>query len=53
MTATGAEDKKDSKGSVLLVDDDKFLLDMYAMKFSQAGYVTHASLSANAWWPNA
>lgn len=34
-----------SKGNVLLVDDDKFLLDMYSMKFSQAGFVVHASLS--------
>ncbi|MEN9524459.1 MAG: hypothetical protein RL536_528, partial [Candidatus Parcubacteria bacterium] len=23
---------------ILLVDDDKFLLDMYAIKFSKAGY---------------
>jgi DNA-binding response OmpR family regulator len=28
-----------------LVDDDKFLLDMYAMKFTQAGFNVHASLS--------
>ncbi len=35
------------KGTILLVDDDKFLLDMYAMKFSQGGYTTEACLSAN------
>lgn len=32
--------------SILLVDDDKFLLDMYAMKFTQRGYNVHASPSA-------
>lgn len=37
-----------TKGNVLLVDDDKFLLDMYAMKFTQAGYTTHAALSVRA-----
>lgn len=30
---------------VLLVDDDKFLLDMYCMKFQAQGFVVHASLS--------
>lgn len=35
-----------SKGSILLVDDDKFLLDMYALKFTQAGFVVHSSLSS-------
>ena len=34
-----------SKKAVLLVDDDKFLLDMYLMKFQQAGYDVHACLS--------
>ena len=33
-----------SKGNVMLVDDDKFLLDMYAVKFTQAGYTVHACL---------
>lgn len=32
--------------SILLLDDDKFLLDMYAMKFTQQGYVVQTSLSA-------
>ncbi len=31
--------------AILLVDDDKFLLDMYAMKFTNGGFNTHASLS--------
>ena len=34
-----------TKGNVLLIDDDKFLLDMYSVKFTQAGYSVHASLS--------
>ncbi len=38
-------EEKSGKGNVLLVDDDKFLLDMYATKFTQAGYTVHASLS--------
>jgi DNA-binding response OmpR family regulator len=40
-----ASDQSDDKPNVLLVDDDKFLLDMYAMKFTQAGFNVHASLS--------
>jgi len=35
------------KRSVLLVDDDKFLVDMYAMKFTQQGYEVKAALSVN------
>lgn len=31
---------------VLLVDDDKFLLDMYSMKFSKEGFEVQACLSA-------
>lgn len=38
-------EKPTQKGSVLLVDDDNFLLDMYSMKFTQQGYTVHASLS--------
>ena len=37
-----------SKGNVMLVDDDKFLVDMYSMKFTQAGYAVHACLSVDA-----
>lgn len=36
-----------AKHSILLVDDDKFLLDMYSMKFVQQGYNVQASLSAD------
>ncbi|OGG56566.1 hypothetical protein A2680_03085 [Candidatus Kaiserbacteria bacterium RIFCSPHIGHO2_01_FULL_55_37] len=42
MTDTPAK-----KGIILLVDDDKFLLDMYGMKFSQGGYTVEACMSAN------
>ena len=34
-------------GNVLFVDDDKFLADMYAMKFSSAGYNVQSCLSVN------
>lgn len=34
------------KKNILLLDDDKFLLDMYGMKFAQQGYSVHTSLSA-------
>ena len=33
------------KMTVLLVDDDKFLVDMYSMKFTQQGFAVHATLS--------
>ena len=36
----------DTKGKVLLLDDDKFLADMYSMKFTQSGYEVTACLSA-------
>jgi CheY-like chemotaxis protein len=35
------------KQSVMLVDDDKFLLDMYSMKFSQNGYTVHPCFSVD------
>lgn len=38
----------DAKGNIILIDDDKFLLDMYAMKFTQQGFVVQAALSAGA-----
>jgi CheY-like chemotaxis protein len=34
-----------TKGKILLVDDDKFLADMYSLKFTDAGYSVHACLS--------
>lgn len=33
------------KQNILLVDDDKFLVDMYSMKFTAAGYAVQACLS--------
>lgn len=33
------------KGNILLVDDDKFLLDMYVLKFTHEGYAVHGCLS--------
>jgi CheY-like chemotaxis protein len=32
--------------TIMLIDDDKFLLDMYAMKFTQEGFTVQAVLSA-------
>ena len=33
------------KGTLLIVDDDKFLLDMYCMKFTASGFTVEACLS--------
>ncbi len=44
---TTAQTPAAKKGTILLVDDDKFLLDMYGMKFSQNGYTVETCLSAN------
>lgn len=33
---------------LLLIDDDAFLLDMYAMKFSESGYTVEVAESAGA-----
>jgi len=35
-----------AKSNILLVDDDKFLVDMYGMKFTAAGYAVQICLSA-------
>ena len=44
--ATNSEvPEKGGKQSVLLLDDDKFLLDMYSMKFTGAGFIVQACLS--------
>lgn len=42
--SNGANDSS-TKGTILLTDDDKFLLDMYGMKFSGAGYTIETCLS--------
>lgn len=36
-----------AKGSILLVDDDKFLVDMYSMKFTGQGYTVQSCLSVD------
>lgn len=33
--------------TVLIVDDDKFLLDMYAIKFSEKGFDVHTAMSGD------
>jgi type IV pilus assembly protein PilB len=35
------------KGQVLLLDDDKFLLDMYSMKFTQQGYTVRTATTTD------
>ena len=35
------------QNSILIVDDDKFLLDMYSLKFSQAGFDVHPCFSTH------
>ncbi len=37
----------ETKANILLVDDDKFLLNMYAMKFAQQGFNVQSAFSAN------
>ncbi len=41
------DSKPATRGSVFLLDDDKFLLDMYSMKFIQQGFNVHAFLTAD------
>lgn len=43
-TDTPAEEKKDT---VFIVDDDSFLLDMYAIRFTQAGYQVETASNAD------
>lgn len=38
---------EEKKYSVLIVDDDKFLLDMYAMKFKNLGHDASVAVGAN------
>lgn len=40
------EQTKNQKISILFVDDDKFLLDMYSMKFSSNNFDVHIALSS-------
>ncbi len=34
------------KTKILIIDDDSFLLDMYALKFSQSGYVVDTAMGS-------
>lgn len=48
MTAEQAqapEPSKGARGNLLIVDDDKFLIDMYSMKFTASGFTVHVCLS--------
>lgn len=36
-----------TKGTILFVDDDKFLADMYGMKFTSAGFTVQTCLSVS------
>ncbi len=38
--------EKDNKRTVLIVDDDTFLLDMYCVKFKEAGYTVVPALGS-------
>lgn len=40
-------DQTTAQSKVLIVDDDKFLLDMYALKFSQAGFAVQPCFSVH------
>ena len=40
---TSSEDKTNKGPLVLFVDDDKFLLDMYALKFSNSNFNVHTA----------
>jgi len=40
-------DQKTNKQSVLIIDDDTFLLDMYAMKFGEVGFEVHTAPGGN------
>ncbi|HEY4514120.1 MAG TPA: response regulator [Candidatus Paceibacterota bacterium] len=44
--SVNTSETKQTKGNILLVDDDKFLLDMYSMKFTALGFTIQSALSA-------
>jgi len=37
---------KDTQYKILIVDDDKFLLDMYTLKFKEKGFIVESSLGS-------
>ena len=40
------ETASEKKDSIFIVDDDSFLLDMYALRFTQAGYQVDTAMNA-------
>ncbi len=40
------EQQDEKKHTILIVDDDSFLLDMYAVRFTQAGFIVETAMSA-------
>jgi CheY-like chemotaxis protein len=38
-------EEKNNEPRILIIDDDKFLLDMYSLKFTQAGYAVRPCFS--------
>ncbi len=41
------ETPQETKNVIFIVDDDSFLLDMYAIRFSQAGYHVETAMNAD------
>lgn len=41
------EQTEQSKTTILIVDDDSFLLDMYAMRFTQSDFLVETAMSAD------
>lgn len=39
-------DNKEKQKTIFIVDDDKFLLDMYAIKFKESGFKTESALGS-------
>ncbi len=46
MTEKNNQNGTQKKKSIFIVDDDKFLLDMYALKFKETGFDVFTSLSS-------
>ena len=38
------EQHEEKKHTILIVDDDSFLLDMYAVRFTQAGFTVETAM---------
>ncbi len=41
------ENQQETKKKILIVDDDSFLLDMYSLRFTQAGFDVVTAMNAN------